>query len=160
MRHPIVFFIFSALVLVACRSETKEAISTEDIRFVKEGELSVIGPGTTAVKARFDIEIAETPYETQTGLMYRSSMEEQQGMLFIFPELAVHSFYMKNTEIPLDILFIDGDLKIASIQKNTRPFDERGLSSQVPIQYVLEINAGLSDALDLVPGDSISYSRN
>src|SRR5690606_5727046 len=153
------FFLF-ALVLFACRSENKEGLKTEDITFTKEGELSVLSPGTSAIKARFDIEFAETPSETQTGLMYRSSMERSQGMLFIFPEIQVHSFYMKNTEMPLDILFIDGDLRVGSIQKNARPFDESGLSSQFPIKYVLEINAGLCDSLGLAVGDSISYLRN
>lgn len=158
MKYPSRLFFLFALALVSCKSETKEAIRTEDIAFAKEGELSVLGP--TDVKARFDIEFAESPYETQTGLMYRSSMERDQGMFFIFPDLRVHSFYMKNTEIPLDIIFIDGNLKVVSIQKNAKPYDEKGLSSQFPIKYVLEINAGLSDAWGLVVGDSISYTRN
>lgn len=158
MKHPILLLFLFALL--GCRSETQEAIRTEDIQFVKEGELTVTGLGTTTVKASFDIEIAETPYETQTGLMYRTSMEKDQGMLFIFPEVAVRSFHMKNTEIPLDILFINSDRKIVSMHKNARPLDENGLSSQYPIQYVLEINAGQADTLGLAVGDRISYTGN
>lgn len=152
-------FLF-VLVLISCKTETKEAIQTESITFTKEGELSVIEPNAERIKASFDIELAETPYETQTGLMYRASMEESQGMLFIFPDVTVHSFYMKNTEFPLDIIFIDEDLNIVSFQKNAKPFDENGLSSTFPIKYVLEINAGLSDRLGLSVGDRISYTRN
>ncbi len=147
------------LVLVSCKTEPKNAIQTESITFSKEGELSVIDPKTEQIKASFEVELAETPYETQTGLMYRASMEESQGMLFIFPDVTVHSFYMKNTEFSLDIIFIDENLNIVSFQKNAKPFDENGLSSIFPIKYVLEINAGLSDRLGLAVGDRISYTR-
>jgi len=153
------FFLLMALVLASCKPGTEQAIQTEQITFTKEGELSIWEGETTKIKADFDIEFAESPYETGTGLMYRASMEENQGMLFIFPEVAVHNFYMKNTEFSLDILFIDRDQKIVSLGKNTVPFDEGGISSQYPIKYVLEINGGLSDRLGLGVGDSISFSR-
>src|SRR5690606_13220982 len=104
MRNSKKLVLVLALAFVGCKTESKKEIKTESITFTKEGELSLIDPDTGALKASFDIELAETPYETQTGLMYRSSMEQQQGMLFIFPEVMVHSFYMKNTEIPLDII--------------------------------------------------------
>jgi hypothetical protein len=87
-------------------------------------------------------------------------MEKNQGMLFIFPNEAMHSFYMKNTEFPLDIIYIDANQKIASFQKNAQPYDESGLTSKVPIKYVLEVNAGLSDEMGLQVGDSISFTRN
>jgi len=80
-------------------------------------------------------------------------------MLFIFPDVAMHSFYMKNTEIPLDLIFIDENFKIVSFQKEAKPYDETSLSSQVPIKYVLEINAGLADQWGLVIGDRITYER-
>ena len=66
---------------------------------------------------------------------------------------------MKNTEFPLDIIYLKENLKIASFQENAQPLNEDGLSSQVPIKYVLEINAGLSQELGLSIGDSISFSR-
>ncbi|MGX1929671.1 DUF192 domain-containing protein [Flagellimonas sp. 2504JD4-2] len=151
--------VFSLFVAVGCKNEQKQEIKTETISFTKEGELTITGATDEATPIQFDIEIAETEYETQTGLMYRDSMEENQGMLFVFDNVAMHSFYMKNTEFPLDIIYIDENLKIASFQKNARPFDETGLSSGVPIKYVLEINAGLSDKLGLMVGDSISYNK-
>ncbi len=78
-------------------------------------------------------------------------------MLFVFEEEGPHSFYMKNTLIPLDIIFIDKDLKIVSIQRNASPLDESGIPSGGPVQYVLEINAGLSDLWGLGVGDHIRY---
>ena len=147
------------LVLASCKTESKSAIKTETVSFTKEGELKVLSTETNSIKANFDIEIAETEYETQTGLMYRKSMKTNRGMLFVQPTEALQYFYMKNTEIPLDIIYINSGMKIVSFQKNAQPFNENTLPSNVPAKYVLEINAGLSDQLGLQVGDSISFSR-
>ncbi|MFT4831277.1 MAG: uncharacterized membrane protein (UPF0127 family) [Psychroserpens sp.] len=147
------------LLQTSCKEETKNVLEIAPITFTKEGELSVFKKAGDSLIISMAIEIAESDYETATGLMYRKSMEEKQGMLFIFPDVAMHSFYMKNTEIPLDLIFIDDKLKIASFQKEARPFDETGLSSQVPIKYVLEINAGLVDQWGLAIGDRVIYQR-
>ena len=140
------------LVLGSCKTESKQSIKTETISFTKEGELAVLSIETDSIKANFDIEIAETEYETQTGLMYRKSMKEDRGMLFIQPTESLQYFYMKNTEIPLDIIYINSGMKIVSFQKNAEPFNENTLPSNVPAKYVLEINAGLSDQLGLQVG--------
>ncbi|MEL6917400.1 MAG: DUF192 domain-containing protein, partial [Bacteroidota bacterium] len=137
----------------------KKVVKTDPITFKKEGELIVYKAETDSVITTLDIEIAETDYETQTGLMYRNSMEDKQGMLFIFPDVAMHSFYMKNTEIALDIIFVDEHLRIASFQKNAEPFNETGLSSKIPVQYVLEINAGLSEKWRLEVGDRLDFTK-
>ena len=92
--------------------------------------------------------------------MYRDSMQDHQGMLFVFPDEAMHSFYMKNTKIPLDILFIGNNQKIASITANAEPYNETGLSSRFPVKYVLEINAGLVGRWGIQLGDSISFQKN
>jgi len=154
----ILLFVF--LAFASCKNETKQEIKTESISFTKEGVLSVITTETDSIKANFDIEIADTEYETQTGLMYRPSMQKNRGMLFIFPDVSPRSFYMKNTEFPLDIIYIDEGQKIVSFQKNAQPYNENSLPSKASAKYVLEINAGLSDQLDLQVGDSISFSRN
>lgn len=148
------------LTVISCKTESKKAIKTESIEFTKEGELNISKAANDSLVTTLDIEIAETDYETQTGLMYRESMASHQGMLFVFPDVAVHSFYMKNTQIALDIIYIDENLKISSFQKNAIPFDETGLPSEEPIKYVLEVNAGLADQLKLEIGDKIEYSRN
>ncbi len=150
--------VFSGVLFVSCKNTSKTEIKTESISFTKEGELQIFKNDSLLIT--FDIEIAESEYETQTGLMYRESMEDLQSMLFIFSDVAMHSFYMKNTEFALDIIFIDENQKIASIQKNAQPLDERGLSSKVPVKYVLEINSGLSNNLNIAVGDSISFTKN
>ena len=90
-----------------------------------------------------DVEFAKNEMERSLGLMYRSSMDEHQGMWFIFSEEAPRSFYMRNTEISLDIIYLDKDKKVVSIAKNARPYDETSLPSEKPAMYVLEINGGL-----------------
>jgi len=155
----IILLVF-AIILVSCKTESKQALKTETISFTKEGELAVLSSETDSIKANFDIEIAETDYETETGLMYRKSMKKDRGMLFIQPTESLQYFYMKNTEIPLDIIYINSGMKIVSFQKNAEPFNENTLPSNAPAKYILEINAGLSDQLGLQVGDSISFSRN
>ena len=142
---------------ISCKPKTTQEIKTDQISFSKEGELSVFKKDS--LLTRFDIEIAETDYETQTGLMYRESIEDKEAMLFIFKNEAVHSFYMKNTQFSIDIIFIDANYKIATIHKNAKPYDESGLSSGVPIKYVLEVNAGLSEKWNIIKSDSIAFTR-
>mgnify|MGYP003675055678 CR=1 FL=1 len=155
-----VFVFFILVCLASCKEGAKKTIKTQEITFTKEGDLEILKKGSDSLLVRLNIEIAETDYETQTGLMYRSGMEDDQGMLFIFPDEAMHSFYMKNTQFPLDLIFIKADSTIGSIQENARPFDERGLSSKVPVQFVLEVNAGLSLKRDLEIGDKVVIQRN
>ncbi|TAI49528.1 DUF192 domain-containing protein [Flagellimonas allohymeniacidonis] len=160
MRFLIAIALASTLIMVSCKKETKQEIKTEAIRFKKEGELTIFQSATDSTLVKLNIEIAETDYETQTGLMYRESMLENQAMLFIFPDNSVRSFYMKNTQFPLDIIYIDENFKIVSFQKNAQPLDEKGLPSEVPAKYVLEVNAGLSDKWGLSAGDKIDFTRN
>ncbi len=150
----VIFSVFS------CKEKSKKIVKTEPVVFKKEGELSIFKQKVDTLITSLSIEIAESEYETQTGLMYRESMAKDQAMLFIFPDERIHNFYMKNTAIPIDIIFIKEDLTIASFQENAKPFDETGLSSQVPVKYVLEVNAGLAQKWLLEIGDKIVYHKN
>lgn len=143
--------------LQSCKEEQK-TIKPVVIEFKKEGEL-VLKTSTDSIIQHIDIEIAEDDYQTQTGLMYRDFLAPNQGMLFIFPEADYRAFYMKNTKIPLDIIYVDADKKIVSFQKNAQPYSEASLPSNVPAKYVLEINAGLADTWELKLGDKIEYQR-
>lgn len=154
-----ILLITVAFTLGSCGEETKKSMDTDTVAFRMEGQLQIVQSETDSVLARLDIEIADTEYETQTGLMYRDSMDPGHGMLFVFDSPALHAFYMKNTEIPLDIIFIDEDLRIATIHANANPLDEGSISSEVPVQYVLEVNAGLSNTWGLQPGDRIRYNK-
>ena len=148
----------ASLMLSSCQEQNKKVVQPIKIEFRKDGDLQVFEAKTDSVKASFFIEIADDDYERQRGLMDRQSMEDDQGMLFIFPDTNLRSFYMKSTYIPLDIIYIGSDQSIVSFQKNARPMDETSLPSNVPAKYVFEINGGLSDQLNLKTGDSISYS--
>lgn len=142
---------------ISCK-EDKKTVKPVDITFKKEGELTILKNASDSIIVSLDIEIADNAYETQTGMMYRNSMASNQGMLFVFEDVTERFFYMKNTKIPLDIIYINND-KIVSFQKNAQPFNEASLPSNVPAKYVLEVNAGLADSWGLHVGDSISYSR-
>ncbi|MBT0607333.1 DUF192 domain-containing protein [Aequorivita echinoideorum] len=142
-----------------CKEKTEETKSlTKEITFTKEGELTLFKAETDSIIAKLDIEIADDEYQTQTGLMYRHSMPENQAMLFVFNDEQRRSFYMKNTEIPLDIIYFNAEKKINSIQKNAKPNDETSLPSETVSQYVLEVNAGLSDRWNLQNGDRFEFT--
>ena len=126
-------------------------ITPQDIDFTRDGELSIFK--NDSIIQTIEVEFAKNDEERALGLMYRSSMDEHQGMWFIFPEEAPRSFYMRNTEIPLDIIYLDKDKKVVSIAKNARPYDETSLPSEKPAMYVLEINGGLSDKWGIEKGD-------
>ena len=144
----------------SCKDSSEKKILTKEVTFTKEGELTLKKATTDSVVARLDIEFATSEYETQTGLMYRKSMQPNRGMLFIFENESQRSFYMKNTEFALDIIYFNSAYKIVSIQKNAKPFDKSSLPSQAPAKYVLEVNAGQSDIWGIEAGDVIEFSKN
>ncbi|MBG6128605.1 uncharacterized membrane protein (UPF0127 family) [Aquimarina sp. EL_43] len=164
MKKSIYISIFACatLSMFSCKTDSKNDKNlTKEITFTKEGELSLFDLKDSIPNpiTKLDIEIADSDYERETGLMYRKSMQNDQGMLFIFSEEAPHSFYMKNTKFPLDIIFIDAKNKVVSIQKNAQPLNESSLPSEGPAQYVLEVNAKLTDTWNLKAGDSISFTK-
>lgn len=145
-------------LLISCGDDQKEnSIETPEIEFKKEGELSLLKNGE--VIQELDIEIADTPYERETGLMYRQSMEANQGMLFIFNGEAQRSFFMKNTYIPLDIIFYSSDSTVVSFHENAQPLDETSIPSNQPAQFILELNAGKVQEWNIETGDKMRFSR-
>ena len=106
---------------------------------------------------RFDIELATTPDERERGLMYRKSLGANAGMLFMYPDEEPVAFWMKNTLIPLDMLFIKADGQIVHVARNAVPLDETPIASGQPVRAVLEINGGAADALGIKEGDTVEY---
>ncbi|MDY8138575.1 DUF192 domain-containing protein [Aquimarina sp. 2201CG5-10] len=160
-KYPLIIAL-TAFSIFSCKTDPKnEKLVIQEVTFTKEAELSLFNLKDSIVNpiTKLDIEIADDDYQIQTGLMYRKSMQNNQGMLFIFSEETPRSFYMKNTEFALDIIFIDANNKVVSIQKNAKPLDESSLPSEGPAQYVLEVNAKLTDTWNLQKGDSISFSK-
>lgn len=105
----------------------------------------------------FQIEIASSPSAVQQGLMYRRHMDEDKGMLFVFSRPEERNFWMKNTFIPLDLFFIKADGTIHKIHKGAIPQDTTLISSDGPVQYVLELNAGMAEKYGIKAGDRFEY---
>ena len=103
----------------------------------------------------FRVLIAQSNKQRRQGLMHIESMEEDQGMLFIFDPNRKVSMWMSNTPMTLDMLFIDKNGKIINIAKNTTPYSTKGISSGGSINWVLEINGGLTDQLNIKSGDHV-----
>ncbi len=107
-------------------------------------------------KNKFTVEIAKTPEERRKGLMFRESLADHHGMLFVFDQDKIHSFWMHNTLIPLDIIWIGANKKIVFIQENTKPFDDTPITPSQKARYVLEVPAGTVKKLHLAPNDKIT----
>ena len=160
MKNTLFLFVSAFLLLASSCKDSKNSgkVLTQEIIFKKEGQLEVYKQNTEAVITLFDIEIAEGEYETQTGLMYRKSMPRDAGMLFIFDDAVTRSFYMKNTEFPLDILYINEDKVIVKIYTMTTPMDPTSLPSDTPVKYVLELNGAVSSSLGILAGDRVEWT--
>ena len=127
-----------ALHFNACRSDPRVVIATHG-----------------GSEAAFEVEVADTPSKREMGLMYRRELAADHGMLFIFPDESVLTFWMKNTPIPLDMIFIGSDLKIVGIVREAVPFTLSARSVGLPSRYVLEINGGAAPKRGIEVGDKI-----
>ena len=107
---------------------------------------------------RFAIELALTPEQQQQGLMFRRTMAADAGMLFIFPKTQPAGFWMKNTLIPLDMLFISEDGHIADLHERAVPLSQATIPSKVPVKAVLELNGGTVARLGIKIGDVVRYA--
>jgi len=152
-RRGILASLTAAVLLAGCAAPSKadqpaDAISPlEDLQVVTQA-------GATH---RFRVEIADDEAERQHGLMNRPEMARDRGMLFEFQDERTRSFWMKNTYIPLDIIYIARDGKIVSIARMTTPFSEAPIPSDGPATGVLELNGGLTEELGIQPGDTVKH---
>lgn len=124
--------------------------------FTKEGELTFTDSLGT-LKAKIDLEIADNDYERQLGLMNRKEMKENEGMLFIFPRQDYQSFWMRNTLISLDMIFVNQQKKIITIHKNTKTLSDQSYPSSEPSMYIVEVLAGFTDKHNIQVGDKIDW---
>ena len=108
-------------------------------------------------QATFCVELATTYSERQQGLMFREELEFNEGMVFVYDQPKPVSFWMKNTSIPLDIIFADGSGTVTKIFKNAVPFSTVSIFGGEQVQYVLEINAGLSKSLGIKVGNFLQH---
>ncbi|HEU0310498.1 MAG TPA: DUF192 domain-containing protein [Sphingomicrobium sp.] len=106
---------------------------------------------------RFTVEVASTAEQQAMGLMYRTKLAPDRGMIFPFDPPRDASFWMRNTLIPLDMIFVRADGSIANIAANTVPYSEEPVRSEGPVAAVLEIPGGRSAELGIQPGDNVKW---
>ncbi len=147
------------LLIVATTGCLISITSAEEGQFMKEGELSFLSKASGKKIAHIDIEISDTPVKQSRGLMLRSFLPQNAGMLFIFDTSQPLAFWMKNTFISLDIVFVDEHRRIVTIQKNTTPLSEALIFSKKNAKYVVEVNAGLCEKYGIKEGDRIDFRR-
>ena len=128
-------------------------------KFVKEGELTFLSEKTVEKIVQIDIEIAETSVDMGIGLMFRRSMPEKAGMLFIYQRPHPMAFFMRNTYIPLDIIFVDENGQILSIHKVTKTLSDELIPSYKATKYVVEVNAGFCEKYGVAAGDYIDFMK-
>jgi uncharacterized protein len=154
-----VIAVLALIIFLAFPDLIKKHDNDDYYHFKKEGELTFYSADSVK-KATIDIEIANTEYGRELGLMKRKSMEENQGMLFIFPVEKMQAFWMRNTLISLDMIFVSAQKEIVTIQKNTKILSDQSYPSSKPAMYVIEVNAGFSDRHNLKEGDKISWKES
>jgi hypothetical protein len=118
---------------------------------------AVILRTTDGAAVRVHVEVVNTPAGRTQGLMYRSELAADAGMLFVFPRDGVLHFWMKNTLIPLDMLFIDRDRRVVGIVANARPLSEQPVGPDTPARYVLEVNGGFAAAHRVSKGATVEF---
>ncbi len=126
--------------------------------FTHEGQLWFLTDKGDTI-TQIAIEVADNEYETTRGLMFRKTMDIQQGMLFVFPDEDFRSFWMKNTYLPLDIIYAAESGEIGSCQMSAVPYSEESLPSKKPAKYVVEVNAGFWDKYQLKEGYKVVFER-
>jgi len=125
--------------------------------FRKDGELRFLEAKTAKIISTIEIEVADDDAEREQGLMYRDTMAEDEGMLFLMETEEPQNFWMKNTIISLDIIYADAEKRIVSISKNCKPYSLDQIPSAKPAQYVVEVIAGYTSKYGIKVGDMISF---
>jgi uncharacterized membrane protein (UPF0127 family) len=106
---------------------------------------------------RFMVELAETPEQMEQGLMFRRSLAPDAGMLFDFKQPTVATMWMRNTLIPLDMLFVDQQGLIVNIVQRAVPESDQTIAAVKPVRVVIELNGGTAERLGIKPGDRVLY---
>lgn len=139
-------------------SDKKSVAKIKSQSTLGQGEVTFISPDSTQRETVL-VEIAEDDYSRANGLMFREELPENQGMLFIFEKEILQYFWMKNTHVSLDMIFVNMDNKIVNIEKYTMPYSTQSYPSMVPAIYVVEVVAGYTDQYGIEPGWTIEWKR-
>jgi uncharacterized membrane protein (UPF0127 family) len=109
-------------------------------------------------RAAVTVEVASTTAQREVGLMFRKHLDDNAGMIFVFPDSAPRNFWMHNTEIPLDMIFADASGRVTGIVANAEPYSDKLLGVDGNSQYVLEVNGGFCAKNGIKPGDRLDFS--
>jgi uncharacterized membrane protein (UPF0127 family) len=162
------FVLLTGTVLTGCSSNgdtgesgTEHDATEQDIEnpipFRPDGTLHILQESDTL--RTITVEIADTDSSRARGLMERTELPDDAGMLFLFEEERPQSFWMANTPLALDIIFADADQRIVSMTKYTTPYSQEQVTSGVPAQYVLEVPAGYADRIGIIEGQRLGWTR-
>lgn len=143
------FFLGAPVLLAATAAYAQDS----EIKYDRSSLVIV----TAAREIKFDVEMALTEPQREHGLMFRKSLGPYEGMLFDFYREQPVSFWMKNTLIPLDMVFIAGDGTIRHVHANAKPLSTDTIPSEYPVRAVLEINGGTAGLLGIKPGDKVKH---
>ncbi|MGM0704811.1 MAG: DUF192 domain-containing protein [Bacteroidota bacterium] len=165
---PLCLLLLTGAVFTGCGSngdtgesgteqDTTEQELDDPIPFRPDGTLHVLQDEDTL--RTIEVEIADTDSARARGLMERTDLPEDAGMLFLFEEEAPQSFWMANTPLALDIIFADADQRIVSMTKYTTPHSQEQVTSGDPAQYVLEMRAGYADRIGIIEGQRLAWTR-
>jgi len=157
MRFLLLAFL---IAFSACTNGSNNASppETETIPFRVDGTLDLLR--SDSLLLTLDIEIADNDSTRERGMMQRTGFPDRSGMLFVFDQEALQQFWMGNTPIALDLIFIDANNQITNFAKYAVPFSNDPLRSSAPVQYVLEVPAGWVDSNGIVEGDHIRWQRH
>ena len=160
IRYRIVLFISltSLTIASACKSsEKKSSNSASQGPTFNYSHPLTFRNARDSVLAKANVAIADTPEKRDAGLMNVTDLPENDGMLFVFKKPQPLSFWMANTPLPLDIIFIDKDHKIIRIYHSTTPYSKNELASGAPAQYVVEVNGGYCINHDITEGMKVKF---
>ena len=147
-------------MILGCGSDERDLPTIRtDSEFRKDGTLSFIDADGDTLST-IDIEIADSDQERFRGLMGRRSLPPRSGMFFIMDEVDARGFWMKNTPLPLDIIFVGPDSQVINIVKRTTPFSEADILPTAPKKYVVELRAGVSDRIGITDSTKIVWTRD
>lgn len=147
--------ILISFLFISCNdSETTERTESKERTLEYVSEVTFIDVNGNDVST-IEVAVADDENSRSEGLMDVTNLPEDAGMLFIFDENRERNFWMANTPLSLDILFVNEDLEIVRIHQNTTPYSQDSIPSEIPAKYVVEVNAGYTLSHDITEGTSI-----
>jgi uncharacterized protein len=156
-RSASLLAMLTLLMAAACQAQEIDEAHLLDLDSFPKARLEIRSAKETH---HFEIWIAETPRQQQQGLMFVRDLPAARGMLFVANEPRIFDMWMRNTYIPLDMVFIAADGRISSIAENTTPHSRAIVSSKVPVGAILELRGGEAARRALHAGDKVSWTRS